>query len=81
METLPCQFIPKRMIFNFQVDLIERECSELMLEAGYQFKKNHKRPKQENESEEKEGKKEKVGDNKREKEEEEEEVMDGYGHE
>ena len=35
----------------FQVDAIERECSELMLEAGYQFKK-HKRP----EEEEQEGK-------------------------
>ena len=55
------------ILFNFQVDLIERDCSELMLEAGYHFK-NHKRPKQENESEEKEGKKE------------QEEVTNGYGH-
>ena len=64
------------MIFNFQVDLIERECSELMLEAGYQFK-NQKRPQQENESEEKEGEKEKETDNEREIK--EKEVTDGYG--
>jgi len=55
-----------------QVDLIERECSELMLEAGYQFK-NHKRPKKENESEGKEGKQEIRVDKER-------KVTNGYGH-
>jgi len=58
-----------------QVNLIERDCSEFMLKAGYHFK-NHKRPKQENE--EKEEQKENETDSERENK--EKEVTNGYGH-
>ena len=57
------------------MDSIEKECSELMMEAGYEFT-THKRPQEQSKEKENEGK---GGKEKKEKE-EEEEVLDDYGY-